>query len=111
MFAQRLAGHAVARIARVLSDAGIGCPSAAGPGRNPHRPGTAWTLGTVTSVLASPRYTGRHVWNRQRTDTELVDPADVALGQYALPVTPLEQVFRSCLEAFGAEHLETEGVG
>ncbi len=48
--------------------------------RNPHRPGTAWTLGVVTSILANPRYTGRQVWNRQRTDTELVDPADVALG-------------------------------
>jgi hypothetical protein len=27
-----------------------------------------------------PRYTGRQVWNRQRTDRELIDPADVALG-------------------------------
>jgi hypothetical protein len=29
----------------------------------------------------------------------------------ALPVTPLEQVLGSCLEALGAEHLEAEGVG
>jgi len=29
----------------------------------------------------------------------------------ALPVTPLEQVPGSCLEALGAEHLEAEGVG
>jgi hypothetical protein len=35
---------------------------------------------TVASTLANPRYTGRQVWNRQRTDTELADPADVALG-------------------------------
>jgi hypothetical protein len=26
-------------------------------------------------------------------------------------VTPLEQVLRCCLEAFGAEHFEAEGVG
>ena len=44
MFAQRLAGHSVARIARALNDAGIPCPSAADPGRNPHRTGAAWTL-------------------------------------------------------------------
>jgi site-specific DNA recombinase len=80
MFAQRLAGHSAARIARALNEAGIPCPSAADPERNPHRPGTAWTLGAVTSVLGNPRYTGRQVWNRQRTDTELADPADLALG-------------------------------
>ena len=33
MFAQRLAGHSVARITRALNDAGIPCPSAADPGR------------------------------------------------------------------------------
>jgi site-specific DNA recombinase len=37
-------------------------------------------LGAVTSILGNPRYTGRQVWNRQRTDTELADPADIALG-------------------------------
>ncbi|MGO9144532.1 MAG: recombinase family protein [Streptosporangiaceae bacterium] len=80
IFAQRLAGHSVARIARALNDAAVPCPSAADPDRNPHRPGTAWTLGAVNSVLANSRYTGRQVWNRQRTDTELADPADIALG-------------------------------
>ena len=80
IFAQRLAGHSLARIARALNEAGVPCPSAADPDRNPHRPGTAWMLGAVTSILANPRYTGRQVWNRQRTDTQLVDPADVALG-------------------------------
>src|SRR5450755_2371762 len=68
IFAQRLTGHSVARIARALNDAGVPCPSAADPGRNPHRTGTAWTLGTVTTILGNPRYTGRQVWNRQRTD-------------------------------------------
>jgi hypothetical protein len=80
IFAQRLAGHSVARITRALNDAGIPCPSAADPGRNPHRTGAAWTLRTVASILANPRYTGRQVWNRQRTDTKLAGPSDVSLG-------------------------------
>ena len=80
MFAQRLAGHSVARITRALNDAGAPCPSAADPERNPHRSGTAWTLRTVAATLANPRYTGRQVWNRQRTDFDLVDPADTGLG-------------------------------
>jgi hypothetical protein len=80
IFAQRLAGHPVARIARALNEAGVPCPSAAGPGRNTHRTGAGWTLGTVTTILQNPRYTGRQVWNRQRTDTELADPGNVTLG-------------------------------
>src|SRR6266849_5859597 len=48
------------------------CPSAADPGRNPHRTGAGWTLRTVAAILANPRYTGRQVWNRQRTDFDLV---------------------------------------
>ena len=80
MFAERLAGHSVARITRALNDAGIPCPSAADPKRNPHRMGAAWTLATVASILANPRYTGRQVWNRQRTDADLVDPANTGLG-------------------------------
>ena len=80
MFAQRLAGHSTARITRALNDAGVPCPSAADPERNPHRAGTAWTLRTVAAILANPRYTGRQVWNRQRTDFDLVDPANTGLG-------------------------------
>jgi hypothetical protein len=80
MFAQRLAGHSAARITRALNDAGGPCPSASDPGRNPHRTGIAWTLRTVAAILANPRYTGRQVWNRQRTDFDLVDPADTSLG-------------------------------
>ena len=80
IFAQRLAGHPVARIARALNEARVPCPSAADPGRNTHRSGTSWTLGTVTTILENPRYTGRQVWNRQRTDTELADPANITLG-------------------------------
>jgi hypothetical protein len=80
MFAQRLAGHSVARIARALNDTGIPCPSAADPARNPHRVGAGWKVRTVASILANPRYTGRQVWNRQRTDLQLADPADISLG-------------------------------
>ena len=80
MFAQRLGGHSAARIARGLNDAGIPCPSAADPQRNRHRSGAGWTLRTVTTILANPRYTGRQVWNRQRSDRDLADPADVSLG-------------------------------
>jgi DNA invertase Pin-like site-specific DNA recombinase len=80
MFAQRLAGHSVARIARALNDAGVPCPSAADPARNPHRAGTGWTVRTVASILANPRYTGRQVWNRQPTELQLFDPADITMG-------------------------------
>ena len=80
MFAQRLAGHSTARITRALNDAGVPCPSTADPGRVPHRTGAAWTLRTVAAILANPRYTGRQVWNRQRTDFDLADPANTTLG-------------------------------
>jgi len=80
IFAQRLDGHSVARIARALNEAGVPCPSAADPERNPHRLGTGWTLGTVTTILQNPRYTGHQVWNRQRTDRDLADPGDITLG-------------------------------
>jgi site-specific DNA recombinase len=80
MFAQRLAGHSAAGITRALNDAGIACPSAADPERNPHRTGAVWTLRTVAAILANPRYTRRQVWNRQRTDFDLVDPGNTGLG-------------------------------
>ncbi|WP_433177409.1 recombinase family protein [Actinoallomurus sp. CA-150999] len=80
IFAQRLAGHSVARIARALNDAEIPCPSAADPKRNAHRTGREWTHTTVRSILANPRYTGRQVWNRQPTDHDLIDPANTGLG-------------------------------
>jgi site-specific DNA recombinase len=80
MFAQRRAGHSLARITRALNDASIPCPSAADPGRNPHRAGHRWLLPTVRSILANPRYTGRQVWNRQPTSHELIDPANTGLG-------------------------------
>ncbi|GAB3960041.1 recombinase family protein [Actinoallomurus acanthiterrae] len=80
IFAQRLAGHSVARIARALNDVEIPCPSAADPERNAHRSGREWTHTTVRSILANPRYTGRQVWNRQPTEHDLLDPANTGLG-------------------------------
>jgi hypothetical protein len=73
-------GHSLARITRALNDAGFPCLSAADPRRNPHRSGAAWKLNTVAAILGNPRYTGRQVWNRQRTDQDLVDPANTGLG-------------------------------
>ena len=75
------AGRAQRRaITRALNDAGVPCPSAADPARNPHRTGKAWTLRTVAAVLANPRYTGRQVWNRQPSAAVLAGPADTGLG-------------------------------
>jgi DNA invertase Pin-like site-specific DNA recombinase len=68
IFAQRLAGHSASRIAHDLNARGVPCPSSADPDRNRHRSGAGWTLRTVATILANPRYTGRQVWNRQRTD-------------------------------------------
>jgi site-specific DNA recombinase len=73
MFAQRLAGRSVASIARALNEMGIPCPSGVDPDRNRHRSGDGWTLRTVAAILSNPRYTGRQVWNRQRTDHNPVD--------------------------------------
>src|ERR1039457_3210112 len=84
IFAQRLAGHSVARITRALNDAGIPWPSAADPDRNPHRSAAAWTLGTVTTILGNPRYTGRQVWNGQGTTRALPAPANSSMGQKSL---------------------------
>ncbi len=75
------AGRALGRADRAGTERGrVPCPSAADPGRNTHRTGAGWTLGTVTTILENARYTGRQVWNRQRTDIELADPANVTLG-------------------------------
>jgi Recombinase len=80
LWTPEVGGRSAARITRALNDAGIPCQSAADPKRNPHRTGTAWTLSTVAAILANPRYTGRQVWNRQRTDSDLVDPSNTGLG-------------------------------
>lgn len=51
-----------------------------GPSRRGHRDGLAWSKTAVRTILINPRYTGRQVWNKQRTDEVLLDVNDVALG-------------------------------
>ena len=80
IFQMRRDGHTVARIVRALTDAGVPCPSAADPDANRHRARKAWTVRTAQEILANPVYTGRMVWNRQRTERVLVDPANPGLG-------------------------------
>jgi site-specific DNA recombinase len=65
IFAGRLAGHSVARIARALNETEVPCPSAADPDRNPHREGAAWAVGTVNTILRNPRYTGHQALTRR----------------------------------------------
>ena len=80
MFAQRLAGHSAARITRALNDAGVPCPSAADPGRNPHRTGAAWTLRTVAAILANPAVHGPAGVEPAADRFDLADPANTTLG-------------------------------
>jgi site-specific DNA recombinase len=80
MFARRLEGWSVPAITVALNEQNIACPSAHDPERNPHRSGEGWTLRTVASILANPRYTGHQVWNRQHTDHGSLDQADDTLG-------------------------------
>lgn len=66
MFARRLQGCTLAGIARELNDRGVLCPSQDDPGRNRNRVGSRWSVTTVKTILANPRYTGREVWNRRQ---------------------------------------------
>lgn len=66
MFARRLQGRSLAGIARELNDRGVLCPSQDDPGRNRNRVCGMWSVTTVKTILANPRYTGREVWNRRQ---------------------------------------------
>jgi site-specific DNA recombinase len=83
MFAQRLSGASLAGIARHLNDSQVPCPSGVDRERNRHRKGEAWTVQSVAAILSNPRYTGRQVWNRQRTDRDPIGP-DALFGQPGL---------------------------
>ena len=80
IFAEYIAGRGMTTIARGLTRDGIACPSAYDRARNPHRNTEVWETTAVRAILLNPRYTGRQVWNRQRTDEVLVDVDDIALG-------------------------------
>jgi site-specific DNA recombinase len=80
IFRDFLNGNGIFAIAEALTSEGVLCPSAYDHQRNPHRDGHAWAKSAVRVILTNPRYTGREVWNKQRTDEVLVDVDDVALG-------------------------------
>jgi site-specific DNA recombinase len=84
IFDEFLAGNGIFGIAQGLTRDGIPCPSAHDRERNSHRSGTAWSKSAVRVILTNPRYTGRQVWNRQRTDEVLLDIDDVARGHVAV---------------------------
>jgi DNA invertase Pin-like site-specific DNA recombinase len=84
IFGMYLAGYGIFAIAEALTRDDIPCPSACDRARNPHREGLAWSKSAVRVVLTNPRYTGRQVWNKQRTDEVLLDVNDVALGHTAV---------------------------
>src|SRR5689334_11957541 len=80
IFAEYVAGRGMTSIARGLTQDGIACPSAYDRARNPHRHTQVWETTAIRAILQNPRYTGRQVWNRARTDEVLIDVEDVALG-------------------------------
>ena len=84
IFAMYLAGYGMFAIAEALTHDGIPCPSAYDRARNRHRSGVAWSKTAIRVILTNPRYTGRQVWNKQRTDEVLLDVDDVALGHIAV---------------------------
>ncbi|WP_091639659.1 recombinase family protein [Micromonospora pallida] len=73
-------GYGLFAIAEGLTANHVPCPSAHDRARNPHRSGIAWSKSAIRVILTNPRYTGRQVWNKQRTDEVLLDVDDVALG-------------------------------
>ncbi|GAA0577187.1 recombinase family protein [Paractinoplanes ferrugineus] len=80
IFTEYVAGRGMTSIARGLTQDGIACPSAYDRARNPHRHAQVWETTAIRAILLNPRYTGRQVWNRARTDEVLIDVEDVALG-------------------------------
>ncbi|MEV1286134.1 recombinase family protein [Micromonospora sp. NPDC049679] len=80
IFTEFLAGNGLFAIAEGLTADHVPCPSAHDRARNPHRSGIAWSKSAVRVILTNPRYTGRQVWNKQRTDEVLLDVNDVAMG-------------------------------
>jgi site-specific DNA recombinase len=78
IFARRLAGASVAAITTRLNQRRILCPSEHDRARNAHRGTRAWSARTVATILENPRYTGRQVWNRTRTDHQEARPGQRA---------------------------------
>ncbi|WP_255508976.1 recombinase family protein [Micromonospora sp. A202] len=84
IFTEFLAGIGMFAIAEGLTANHVPCPSAHDRARNRHRSGIAWSKSAVRVILTNPRYTGRQVWNKQRTDEVLLD---VDAWQWAAPAS------------------------
>lgn len=67
IFAEFINGKGIYAIAEDLTREGIPSPSAYDPGRNRHRNTMAWSKSAIRVILTNPRYTGRQVWNKQRS--------------------------------------------
>ena len=69
IFAEFIAGRGLYAIAEGLTRDGIPSPVRARPGAQPApaRQRWRWSKAAVRAILQNPRYTGRQVWNRQRT--------------------------------------------
>ncbi|MFF0372102.1 recombinase family protein [Micromonospora sp. NPDC005087] len=80
IFTEFVSGIGLFAIAEGLTSNHVPCPSAHDRARNRHRSGIAWSKSAVRVILTNPRYTGRQVWNKQRTDEVLLDVDDVAMG-------------------------------
>ena len=80
IFDMYLAGAGYKQIATVLTNEGVPCPSAHDRARNSHRPGHAWAMSVVRTILSNPRYLGYHVSGRTKKADVLVDPDAPALG-------------------------------
>ena len=80
IYAMYLAGAGYKQIATVLTNDGVPSPSSHDPARNPHRPGQAWAMSAVRSILANPRYLGYHVSGRTKKADVLLDPDTPMLG-------------------------------
>jgi site-specific DNA recombinase len=73
ILSEYVAGRGMTTIARGLTNDGIACPSAYDRKRNPHRHNAVWETTAVRAILLNPRYTGRQVWNKQRTDRQVAE--------------------------------------
>lgn len=80
IYAMYLAGAGYKQIATVLTNEGVPCPSAHDRARNSHRPGHAWAMSVVRTILTNPRYLGYHVSGRTKKADLLLDPDVPALG-------------------------------
>jgi hypothetical protein len=100
------------------------CPAATDPDpdpdpdRNLHRDGQQRALTTVRAILSNPRYTGRQVWNRQRTDHDLIDPDNTTLGtrdvtrwntteDWVISTTPAHPALVSEADFIAVQHFRT----